>query len=143
MNPRKRRTIARAIMAGISPSELSSTTIKAFLEAERNNLDICTSDIDSILEEDNPVEAAAEVVNAAITTNEDSTVIIEDNVTSEANNINDSEANDSSNSLPMGLQIKLSMKNTKTQLLKTAKDLGLEVKPNMAKAKIFSLIESV
>ncbi|MAF25217.1 hypothetical protein CL634_06545, partial [bacterium] len=67
MNPRKRRTIARAIMAGISPSELNSTTIKAFLEAERSNLDICTADINSILEEDNPVVPDPEVVNITTT----------------------------------------------------------------------------
>ena len=144
MNPRKRRTIARAIMAGISPSELNSTTIKAFLEAERNNLDICTADINSILEkEDNPVVPDPEVVNVTTTTNENSTIIVEDDVINETNDTNVDEENNNNSVLPAGLQIKFSMKNTKTQLLKAAKNLGLEVKSNMTKANVLNLIESV
>jgi len=137
MNPRKRRTIARAIMAGIPSSELNSDTIRAFLEAEKNKLNICDAEVNTILEENNTV---APNIDETPATNEEPTTVIENNVV-EVIDVTSNITDD--NKLPAGLQVSFSMKNTKSQLLKAAKGLGLNVKSNMTKAKILNLIESV
>ena len=142
MNPRKRRAIARAIMAGIPAGELTSERLTAFLRAEQNNLNICDAEVNTILAEN----AANTNTSSATKTN---TANVNNTVTTTVNepNVEDTKATTATktkkNKLPAALQQTFSMKNTKAQLVKAAERLGVEIKSGMTKAKILSLIQSV
>ena len=158
MNPRRRRGIARAIMAGIPPAELTSEKLVAFLKNEDNNLNIEQSEIDTILTEtahdiivtDQPVSITSPEMDIPPTSDAfETTSDVPTQSTSQEDTVKaetvDPKTSDVEKTvkLPAGLQMTYSMDNSKTQLTNAAKKLGLKVKPGMNKAKILALIQSV
>ena len=117
MNPRKRRAIARAITAGIPADELTSERLAVFLEKERLNLNLTD----------------AEIVEISGVT--DQTKPTEDTNSAP-------KKKNTKKKIPNALRVTYSMKNTKSQLLKAAKKLGIEVNTNMNKSAILELINA-
>jgi len=135
MNPRKRRTIARALMSGIPSNKLNNETIRAFLNREKSNLNINDDEIAEFSDTQTPV---VEAMASTITTNttEDSDLI---SAFEEIVQINEPEVE---NSAPIALKVRFSLKNTKKELLAAANNLGLEFKNSFSKSKLLELINN-
>jgi len=135
MNPRKRRTIARALMSGIPSNKLNNETIRAFLNREKSNLNINDDEIAEFSDTQTPV---VEAIASTITTNttEDSDLI---SAFEEIVQINEPEVE---NSAPIALKVRFSLKNTKKELLAAANNLGLEFKNSFSKSKLLELINN-
>ena len=123
MNPRRRRNIARAIAAGMDPSHINNQAITKFLIEECGSLAISANEVDEFLYE--------EGVNNTINEDDDSTSVIENN--------NNSTTGDVTR-VPNALKTRLTLKNTKAELLAAAKNNGLKVKSSMKKGEILNLL---
>lgn len=138
MNPRKRRAIARAIMAGIPKNKLNSANIRTFLQREKSigNLKLTEEHIQDILfprgiinkpinsgttEVENIEENNTETLNLETTTTEE---VVEVNV--EANN----------------LETEYSMRNKRSELTDVLDTLNVEYKKSFSKSKLLELINN-
>ena len=111
MNPRKRRAITRAILAGIPKSKLNSESIRKFLarEKEKGSLNLTEQCIEDIL-------FPKGFINRPIETKK----IVE--VTEEAS------------------EFTFTIQNTKSELQKECDRRGIEYKKNFSKSKLLELI---
>lgn len=133
MNPRKRRAIARAIVAGIPKSKLNSENIRKFLkrEKEKGRLNLTAENIEDIIFPNGfvnkPVSETRTVEEVQEEVQEDLEVA---EVTVETENV---ETED---------QEELSLDNTKAELQAAAENLGISFKKSFSKSKLLELINN-
>lgn len=133
MNPRKRRAIARAIVAGIPKSKLNSENIRKFLkrEKEKGRLNLTAENIEDIIFPNGfvnkPVSETRTVEEVQEEVQEDLEVA---EVTVETEDV---ETED---------QEELSLDNTKAELQAAAENLGISFKKSFSKSKLLELINN-
>ena len=135
MNPRKRRAITRAILAGIPKSKLNSESIRKFLarEKEKGSLNLTEQCIEDILFPkgfiNRPIETKKIVDKATqIKIKEVSKKIVE--VIEETEVEVTEEAS----------EFTFTIQNTKSELQKECDRRGIEYKKNFSKSKLLELI---
>lgn len=135
MNPRKRRAIARAIVAGIPKNKLNSENIRKFLnrEKEKGRLDLSEENIQDILFPkgyvNKPVTSNVTVVEETVT---EEIIVEEEEAVEEVTTEMHEEAEDQ----------ELSLDNSKAELQAAAKDLGISFKKSFSKSKLLELINN-
>ena len=149
MNPRKRRAIARAIIAGIPKSKLNSENIRKFLakEKEKGRLDLDENSIQEILfpagfvnkptsslnyEDDHSVIVETVEVTIDVIEEEAETAVTVD-ATEELHDDVDIETEISED-------VQASLKSSKTDLQTILDNMGIEYKKNFSKSKLLKLI---
>ena len=142
MNPRKRRAIARAVLAGIPKSKLNSDNIRKFLLREKTSgrLDLTEENIQDILFPNgtlnkpikNIVETKEETVEPDVVEN-----IVEETVVEEVSELVTTIDEPNTNTVE---EVTYSLDNTKSELQARADELGLEYKKSLSKSKLLELI---
>lgn len=142
MNPRKRRAIARAVLAGIPKSKLNSDNIRKFLLREKTSgrLDLTEENIQDILFPNgtlnkpikNIVETKEETVEPDVMEN-----IVEETVVEEVSELVTTIDEPNTNTVE---EVTYSLDNTKSELQARADELGLEYKKSLSKSKLLELI---
>ena len=138
MNPRRRRAIARAILAGIPRSKLNSENIRKFLAREKakGRLDLGPESIEDILFPsgfvNKPIaEESTEEVTVEVEQIDADTDIVETEGTEEE--IEEEIETE---------EVSYSLENTKSELQARANELGLEYKKSLSKSKLLELINN-
>lgn len=136
MNPRRRRAIARAILAGIPKSKLNSENIRKFLAREKakGRLDLGPDSIEDIL-------FPSGLVNKPITeesVKEVETVVEAEQVDTDIDTIEIEESEQKTETE----EVSYSLENTKSELQARADELGLEYKKSLSKSKLLELINN-
>ena len=140
MNPRRRRAIARAVLAGIPKSKLNSNNIRKFLQREKakGRLDLTEESIQDILFPNGMVNRPLDTLNAA----EPETVEEEhetDEVEPEVVTVEDTNnAEDTTEEA----KATYTLENTKSELQARADELGLDYKKSLSKSKLLELINN-
>lgn len=133
MNPRKRRAIARAIVAGIPKSKLNSENIRKFLkrEKEKGRLNLTAENIEDIIFPNGfvnkPVSETRTVEEVQEEVQEDLEVA---EVTVETEDVETEDPEE------------LSLDNTKAELQAAAENLGISFKKSFSKSKLLELINN-
>jgi|9_EtaG_2_1085328.scaffolds.fasta_scaffold31588_2 hypothetical protein len=142
MNPRKRRAIARAILAGIPKNKLNSTNIKLFLQREKSsgNLNLTEEHIQDILFPGGIVNkptnrGTTEVRKIEEITTETPEMETPEMETPEVVSETVVENNDNQ-------EIEYSMRNKRSELTDVLDVLNVEYKKSFSKSKLLDLINS-
>ena len=130
MNPRRRRNIARAILAGIPADQLNTETIRSFLENENNGLELTEHEKKTVLV-NSPKSTNTETVLTNSATNEVDNLLTEPNT-----KVATKETKTA------GLKATFSLKNSKAELITAAEKLNLKFKKSFSKAKLLELINN-
>lgn len=150
MNPRRRRTIVRAILAGLPAGKLNSSSIRKFLEREklRGMLKLTSEDIDWILSdkanpstttqnskvEESASESRTENIEAEEVEAAEDTIV--ENVENEEVDVENEEENVEES------LVTYSLDNTKSELQTVAENLGISFKKSFSKSKLLELINN-
>ena len=131
MNPRKRRAIARAIVAGIPKSKLNSENIRKFLkrEKEKGRLNLTAENIEDIIFPNGFVNKPVSETRTVEEVQEEVQEVQEDLEVAEVT----VETED---------QEELSLDNTKAELQAAAENLGISFKKSFSKSKLLELINN-
>ena len=129
MNPRKRRAITRAVIAGIPKSKLNSDNIRKFLirEKERGSLKLTEECIEDIL-------FPKGFINKPIETKQVELETIVEAVSTEV------ELTDEDEISIVEETVKFSIQNTKAELISECDRLNIEYKKSFSKSKLLKLI---
>ena len=136
MNPRRRRAIARAILAGIPRSKLNSENIKKFLAREKakGRLDLGPDSIEDILFPGGFVNKPIAEEN----TKEVETVVEDEQADADVDNVETEQTEQKTETE----EVSYSLENTKSELQARADELGLEYKKSLSKSKLLELINN-
>ena len=147
MNPRKRRAIARAVLAGIPKSKLNSNNIRKFLlrEKAKGRLNLTEENIQDIIFPNGMVNRPLGI--GASVSAEDKLEVHEDEATTVTDeDINDDIADDNIteevSEAYTDVETVYTLNNSKTELQARADELGIEYKKSLSKSKLLELINN-